>query len=453
MEKVDAGNSKEQLQKSAENISLRSDDVKEILGKPPGWMVRWGTGILFSVIIIILSGSSLFLYPDIVRAPVILTKENPPSVLISRTSGKLEAIFRLDGAKVKKTDTLAVIENPARYTDIFSLGNYVRLLNKSILSDADLSMISIPGDFVLGEVQHVYNHFVDSWHDYRIFITQDFYENKITALSAELNEYVNYRENLYRQRSMVIRDMELSLTQFKRDSMLYISNVISSFEFEKSQATILNKQKAVENANLSLSDSGITIARLERTIADTRLEKEEKHQKLITTLMNALRQLESSLATWENSYLLIAPTSGTLNYLSVWSSLQELKAGDPVFSIVPDDMGELHARIILPFRGAGKVRPGQRVNIKLDGYPYMEFGMISGQVHSVSGGPVEEGFPAVITLSRGAVTSYGHELEVIRELPGTAEISTDEISLLERLFSPVRHLTRNRTIVTRNHNY
>jgi multidrug resistance efflux pump len=90
--------------------------------------------------------------------------------------------------------------------------------------------------------------------------------------------------------------------------------------------------------------------------------------------------------------LLIAPTSGTLNYLSVWSNLQEISAGDAVFSIIPADMGDLHARIILPFRGAGKVRPGQRVNIKLDGYPYMEYGMVVGHVHSVSGGPVDTGF-------------------------------------------------------------
>ncbi len=444
----ETGNKEEQ--KQSEDINLRSEEVQDILGKPPGWLVSYGIGTIFIVIIIVLTGSGFFSYPDIVRAPVVITKEHPPSVLIARVAGKPEAIFMPDGAHVKKNDTIAVIENPARYQDLSRLGNYIRMFNQVIRSGEDLSQVSIPGDLVLGEVQPDYNAFKAALNNYRIFISQDIYENRIAALSAELNEHLNYRESLQRQRSLAIHEMELGWTQFQRDSMLFISNVISKSEFEKAQTLLLDRQKALENSRLNLSDAAITIARLKRNIADTKLEKEERHQRLTTDLLNSFRQLESSLALWENRYLLISPASGTLNYLSVWSSLQELKPGDAVFSITPEDMGELYARIVLPFRRAGKVRPGQRVNIKLDGYPYMEFGMVEGRIHSVSGGPVEDGFPAVITLTRGAVTSFGYELEVIRELPGTAEISTDEMSLLERLVNPVRHLTRNRFVSARD---
>jgi hypothetical protein len=48
------------------------------------------------------------------------------------------------------------------------------------------------------------------------------------------------------------------------------------------------------------------------------------------------------------------------------------------------------------------------------------------------------------------MTTFGYELDVIRELPGTAEISTEEMSLLERLFSPLKHLMRNRIIKQSN---
>ncbi len=430
--------------KQAENINLRSDDVQEILGKPPAWLVRWGTTLLLLIILIIISGSNFFSYPDIVPAPVVITKENPPSVLIARASGKPEVIFYRDGDPVRKNDTLAVMENSARYSDIFRLRDHIRNFNDVIISDKDISQASIPGNLVLGEVQPSFNQFTASLHDYSIFMNQDFYEKKIAALNEELNEYRDYLNNLRRQESLALNDLQLGQTRFARDSLLFISNVISVSEYEKAQALLLDKHKALENTSLNLSEAGITIARLERSIADTRLEKEEKHQFLLTTLLNSFRQLESSLAAWEYSYLIVAPTTGVLNYLSIWSSLQELRAGDAIFSIVPEDMGELHTRITVPFRGAGKVRPGQRVNIKLEGYPYMEFGMVEGRVHSVSGAPVENGFPAVITLTNGAMTSFGYELEVIRQLPGTAEIATDEMSLLERFVSPLRHLMKNR---------
>jgi multidrug efflux pump subunit AcrA (membrane-fusion protein) len=431
---------------NADKTDLRSEDVRDILGKPPGWIIRWGTGVLFLTVIIIITGSRFFSYPDIVRAPVIITKENPPSVLVARSSGKPEAIFQRDGAYVKQFDTLAVMENSARYADIFRLRDHIRIFNRIISTESEITGIAFPGDLVLGEVQPSYNNLSAALHDYRIFIRQDFYEKKIASLIGELNEYSIYRNNLERQRSLAEKDLQLAFAQFKRDSLLFTSNVTSIAEYERAQASFLNKQKAYETSNLNLSEAGITISRLERSIADARLEQEEKHQNLLTALHNAFRQLESSLAAWENSYLIVAPATGTLNYLAIWSSLQELTAGDPMFSIVPEDMGGLHTWIILPFRGAGKVRPGQRVNIKLDGYPYMEFGMVEGRVHSVSGAPVENGFPAVISLTNGAVTSFGRELEVIRQLPGIAEISTDELNLLERLFSPFRHLLKSRTL-------
>ncbi len=427
-------------------INLRSEEVSEILGKTPGWLVHWGIGILFVVVAKMILLSSFFSYPDIVRAPVVITKENPPSVMIARSSGKPEVIFFRDGSSVKKNDTLAVIENSARHDDVFRLRGYIRQLNRMILLNEELSGFSIPGDLVLGEVQPSYNLFTTSLHDYNMFVRQDLYEKRIKALNEELNEYNYFRNNLERQKVLAGRDLQLSLAQFGRDSLLFASNVISSSEFEKAQAVLLDKQRVFETSRLNLSDAGITIARLERNIADTKLEKEERLQQLHTGLTNAFRQLESSLAAWENSYLIATPATGILNYLTIWSSLQELNAGDAIFSVVPEDMGDLHTRIILPFSGAGKVIPGQRVNIKLDGYPYMEFGMIEGRVHSLSGAPVENGFPAVISLTNGAVTSFGFELEVTRQMPGIAEISTDEMSLLRRLISPLRHLIKNRVI-------
>ncbi len=427
-------------------INLRSEEVSEILGKTPGWLVHWGIGILFVVVAKMILLSSFFSYPDIVRAPVVITKENPPSVMIARSSGKPEVIFFRDGSSVKKNDTLAVIENSARHDDVFRLRGYIRQLNRMILLNEELSGFSIPGDLVLGEVQPSYNLFTTSLHDYNMFVRQDLYEKRIKALNEELNEYNYFRNNLDRQKVLAGRDLQLSLAQFGRDSLLFASNVISSSEFEKAQAVLLDKQRVFETSRLNLSDAGITIARLERNIADTKLEKEERLQQLHTGLTNAFRQLESSLAAWENSYLIATPATGILNYLTIWSSLQELNAGDAIFSVVPEDMGDLHTRIILPFSGAGKVIPGQRVNIKLDGYPYMEFGMIEGRVHSLSGAPVENGFPAVISLTNGAVTSFGFELEVTRQMPGIAEISTDEMSLLRRLISPLRHLIKNRVI-------
>ncbi|MDD2550751.1 MAG: HlyD family secretion protein, partial [Bacteroidales bacterium] len=146
------------------------------------------------------------------------------------------------------------------------------------------------------------------------------------------------------------------------------------------------------------------------------------------------------LSAWENSFLLIASSTGKLSFMGIWSDVQEVKAGDPLFSITPNNIGEVQARLIIPFEGAGKVKSGQRVNIKLDGYSYMEFGLVEGIIHSVSSGYNDQGYPALALLPNGVTTSYGVAISFDRELLGTAEITTEDLSLLHRLFSPLKHL-------------
>ncbi len=438
----------EKLKQEAEKISIRSEEVQDIMGAPPGWLVRWGIGVMFAVVVIILLGSGVFKYPDIVTAPVIITTENPPSFITARSTGRLATIFRKDGDHVSTYDTLAVIENPARSGDVFRLRHILKEANSYENPEEFFAGFSFPGDMVLGDIQPEYNQLLKAVNDFNIFESQDFYSKKISALKNELKEYEDYYSVLESQRDLAVNDLELTLSQFRRDSLLYASGVISTSDIEKSRSSMLEKKQSVESARLNLSNTAVTIARLNHSITDTSMEEEERRQDLVTRITSSLRQLESSLAAWEKKYLLVSSTEGILNYMMVWSDLQEVREGDPVFSVVPEEKGELYARLILPHRGAGKVSPGQRVNIKLDGYPFMEFGMLEASVHSISSGPIESGFPAVLHLIKGPVTSYGYEIEVVRQLTGTAEISTDDLSLLERMVNPVRHLIRHRA---RNH--
>ena len=45
-------------------IELRSEEVQEVMGQIPAWIVRWGITILFIVVLALLVGSYFFRYPD-----------------------------------------------------------------------------------------------------------------------------------------------------------------------------------------------------------------------------------------------------------------------------------------------------------------------------------------------------------------------------------------------------
>ena len=63
---------------------------------------------------------------------------------------------------------------------------------------------------------------------------------------------------------------------------------------------------------------------------------------------------------------------------------------------------------------SGKVKPGQKVNIKLSGYPYLEFGMVRGVIKSISLVPSRDAYIIEIDLPDGLTTLYGMKLDFTR---------------------------------------
>ena len=157
--------------------------------------------------------------------------------------------------------------------------------------------------------------------------------------------------------------------------------------------------------------------------------------------MNANAQaLRNQLQTWEMAYTLKSPVSGKVVLGSYWSTNQQVKAGDQVMTIIPDEVSIPVGKITLPMEGAGKVKTGQKVNIKLTNYPYLEYGMVRGVVSRLSEVPNQNNYMVVVSLPAGLNTNYKKQLHFDQEMTGTAEIITEDMRLLERTLSPLRSL-------------
>lgn len=171
------------------------------------------------------------------------------------------------------------------------------------------------------------------------------------------------------------------------------------------------------------------------------MEQSRESNNLNIALQTAYNELLVSINDWELTCLFISPASGILSYNHIWQKNQNVGSGDKVFSIVAKDPGNIIGKIKLPAGGSGKVMAGQRVNISVTGYPYMEFGFLTGKVTIVSLLADEESaYTVTVSLPQDLCTSYGKQLEFKGELTGTAEVMTDERSVTERLLSPLRYL-------------
>jgi len=88
--------------------------------------------------------------------------------------------------------------------------------------------------------------------------------------------------------------------------------------------------------------------------------------------------------------------------------------------------------------GAGKVKPGQLVRIRIDDYPYKEFGAVTGKVQSVSLVPREGANLVLVDIPYPLVTNFKKHLQFKQDMVGEASIVTEDIRLIDRFFYEIR---------------
>lgn len=150
--------------------------------------------------------------------------------------------------------------------------------------------------------------------------------------------------------------------------------------------------------------------------------------------------------------MLEAPATGRVTLVSYWSENQHVAVGDKLASIIPDGDTEVIGRMQVPTAGFGKVQVGQTVNVKLNGYPYMEFGVLRGTIRTLSAVPEQvqaqgvstAAYIAEVVFRDGMLTSYKKELPMIQQMDGTGEIITEDMRLISRFVQPIVSLFKNR---------
>jgi len=150
--------------------------------------------------------------------------------------------------------------------------------------------------------------------------------------------------------------------------------------------------------------------------------------------------LEARMNIWKNNYFLISPIAGTATFTKFWRSNQSVLKDEPVITIVPLEPGDFVGRTSLRMHRSGKVKPGMMVNIKLSGYPYLEYGMVKGNVKSKSLVPSGDSYLIEIELPDGLTTRYGKKLEFNQNMQGMAEIITEDTRLLQKMINPFRYM-------------
>ena len=179
------------------------------------------------------------------------------------------------------------------------------------------------------------------------------------------------------------------------------------------------------------------------------LEQKETEAKLKMDLISGYNELITGIRKWKLTYCFISPIKGNLEYLNFWRENDFITAGTWVFSVLPSD-NPILGQVYLPSQGAGKVVVGQDVIIKLDNYPFIEYGSINGKVKTISqlsnqtvelsGQNKINTYLITLDLPTELTTNYGAKLNFRYEIKGIADILIKRRKLLERLFDNLKYI-------------
>jgi multidrug efflux pump subunit AcrA (membrane-fusion protein) len=422
---------------------IHSEPVREIMGSPPRRLIAWGTTVIFVVFVLFFLGSWFIRYPDVIPAPVEITTTNPPVTLTSRVNGRVLELLYAEGDTADSGDLIAVMESSADFRSILALEKFLMRQNNDYTTRPD----SFPQPVNMGELQQAYSSFLLAYT--RLFNTRenDNLGARIEALREEIIATGDYITRLKEREKLFAKSIELEIVSFRRDSTLHLKDVIPASDLEKAEQNLIGRKMELQQTGLDIMTETIALSRKKQELQDLTIKRNEEFLQL-TSETTALRaDLLSGISQWKTRFLLISPVRGGITFNRIWSANLFVTENEPVATVVPENQGDFVGRILLGMQKSGKVKPGMLVNIKLSGFPYLEFGMVRGVVVSRSMVPEGDRYYVELSLPDGLNTLYNKQLPFTQNMKGTAEIMTDNLNLLQKIIDPLRYLlAKNRSL-------
>lgn len=426
---------------SLEHIELRSEEVQEILTKVPHWMIRWGNVLFLALILMLLLISWFVKYPDIIPSEATITTQIPPQKEYAQITGNIDAILVQDNQVVQRKEPLAILENTANYKDVYKLKSVIDTITVNSQS-FNFPIDSLPILF-LGDIESQFALFENSYIQYKLNKDLQPFSNEALANSYSISELNRRLQSLKSQRDINRTELEFTQKDLNRQKTLFEKGVISAQDYENKQLQYAQAERNYKNFEASISQMREAISTARMTSKGTEINRVKEEMTLLKGVIQSFNQLKKAIKDWERLYVLKSNINGNVSFLNYWNVNQTVNQGDLVFTIIPSENSSFVAKLKTPSQNSGKIKVGQKVNIKLENYPDTEFGVLNGTVKNISLIPDSEGLYYVdVELPKKLITSYKKEIDFKQEMRGTAEIITEDLRLIERFFYQFREIVK-----------
>jgi multidrug efflux pump subunit AcrA (membrane-fusion protein) len=423
----------------------RTEEVQNIIERMPAKFGYWTTIIVLLLFVNLGVFGWLIKYPDAISGTITINSNLSPLKLVSNTSGKLKLYGIKSKDAINEGTIIAYIENSAKLEDVLAVADILDNYNSNT-DDPLLVYKKFPNDLSLGELNTKFYAFKHALQEIINYKTGQLPLKQISSLNYLLDQQTSAIGSAVKRLNNSLVTQNYAHKFYKRDSILYKQKVISESELDKSELTYISAKDAYQGAMNNLINIKQTAQQTETKLLELTIQDPEKQKELDIAMVSTYNDLVDNIKLWQQKYVFKSPYAGNVQFLKFFNDNQFIQAGEAVFTIIPKK-NKVHGEVILPARGAGKIKEGQKVVVKLDNFPYMEFGTIQGKVSSISlttnTTKVEsseiEAYLVLVDFPHMLKTNYGSTLDVKAETKGTAEIITNDRRLIQRLFGNLKY--------------
>jgi HlyD family secretion protein len=234
---------------------------------------------------------------------------------------------------------------------------------------------------------------------------------------AMTRDNVRINENNYTSQVRLLESTETALaqkrTQIEGFRRLAERRLLSSLElgteeerFRSAEANAAEMRRRVEQMELDISNQKLKLAELESRIESEPMGREGALRQAENTLRqnlallrqdgenlaNQSRELETALKSTETRLKLaenqvsltsvVMPVAGIVAEMKIANAGELVNVGQMVATVVPDGV-PLVIEAAVPNRDIGFVKPGIDGRVKVDAYPFQQFGTLRGRVRTV----------------------------------------------------------------------
>jgi hemolysin D len=183
----------------------------------------------------------------------------------------------------------------------------------------------------------------------------------------------------------------------------------------------LSQQGAVQQVQVLQQRNRVQQLRSE--IAQAEANQREVQAELVRLRQESLRNLTDldrqrvEVREAQEQELLVAPVDGVVFDLVPSSPGYAVSPGETLVKVVPN--GQLEAKVFFSNREVGFVKPGQEAQVRVDAFPFTQFGSIPARIQAVSAYSLpadaqnaQPRFPSYVRLERNHLERNGKEYAV-----------------------------------------